>query len=100
MLTLLLEESRRCGVSVIYCTHIFDGLEGWATHMMHLEKGQIKRFGSCEDLDVTQFDVGEEGSTGGSMFTLVKHWLSACPPPSPQLLHIPTRTLQTAPLFR
>jgi ABC-type uncharacterized transport system ATPase subunit len=78
VLVLLREESQRCGVTVVYCTHIFDGLEDWATHMMHLDKGAIRRFGRCQDFQPTHEDTGTAaGSGGSSMFATVKDWLGA-----------------------
>ena len=36
------------GATVVYATHIFDGLEGWATHLAYLENGKLKRGGRIE----------------------------------------------------
>ena len=36
LLTFLMAESER-GATVIFCTHIFDGLDGWATDVLHLQ---------------------------------------------------------------
>lgn len=30
------------GATIVYATHIFDGLEGWVTHMAYLEDGEMK----------------------------------------------------------
>ena len=37
LLSFLQEESEARGVSIVYCTHIFDGLDGWATDVLHLQ---------------------------------------------------------------
>lgn len=34
LLTFLREESEQRGVCIVYCTHIFDGLDGWPTHVV------------------------------------------------------------------
>merc|ERR1712039_576498 len=34
-----LKEESLAGCSVLYCTHIFDGLDGWATHILRLRPG-------------------------------------------------------------
>lgn len=31
------------GASIVYATHIFDGLETWATHIAYVEDGKLKR---------------------------------------------------------
>merc|ERR1712032_148068 len=36
-------EQRKC--TIIYATHIFDGLEPWITHYAYLEEGKLKRGG-------------------------------------------------------
>jgi len=30
------------GATIVYATHIFDGLEGWVTHMAYLEDGEMR----------------------------------------------------------
>jgi CCR4-NOT complex subunit CAF16 len=41
ILSFLRAESELRGATVFYCTHIFDHLEGWPTHMLHLSKGRV-----------------------------------------------------------
>merc|ERR1712159_970158 len=36
-------EQRKC--TIIYATHIFDGIEPWITHYAYLEEGKLKRGG-------------------------------------------------------
>jgi energy-coupling factor transporter ATP-binding protein EcfA2 len=36
-------ECEERGATILYATHIFDGLEGWITHMAYMEEGQIKK---------------------------------------------------------
>lgn len=35
------EECATRGATIVYATHIFDGLEGWITHVAYLEDGQL-----------------------------------------------------------
>lgn len=45
--------SQRDGVTIVYATHIFDGLDDWPTHMAFISDGKLPRFGpldSYEDL--------------------------------------------------
>ena len=43
LLTFLREESEERGVTIVYCTHIFDGLDGWASHVAYVKKGEMVR---------------------------------------------------------
>merc|ERR1711871_1081569 len=46
-------ETRRC--TIIYATHIFDGLDDWPTHLHYLcDKGHTGWQGRIEDLDIYQ----------------------------------------------
>lgn len=35
------QECEQRGATIIYATHIFDGLEQWITHVAYLEDGQL-----------------------------------------------------------
>lgn len=37
------QECETRGATVIYCTHIFDGLESWPTHLMYVANGEETR---------------------------------------------------------
>ena len=39
------EECAERGATIIYATHIFDGLEAWVTHVAYLEGGELLRCG-------------------------------------------------------
>jgi CCR4-NOT complex subunit CAF16 len=41
LLSFLREESEARGVTTVYCTHIFDGLDGWASHIAYLRGGEL-----------------------------------------------------------
>jgi len=41
LLKFLHEESELRGVTVIYATHIFDGLDGFPTHILHVREGEV-----------------------------------------------------------
>ena len=40
------------GATIIYATHIFDGMEAWPTHVAYVERGQLKRAGAAADVPV------------------------------------------------
>lgn len=35
------QECRQRGATIVYATHIFDGLEGWVTHLLHVHNGHL-----------------------------------------------------------
>ena len=42
LLEFLREESEGRGACIVYCTHIFDGLDGWATHVTYILGGRLR----------------------------------------------------------
>jgi CCR4-NOT complex subunit CAF16 len=50
------EECNERGATIIYATHIFDGMENWATHLAYLEGGAMVRGGSVEEIKELQSD--------------------------------------------
>lgn len=54
LLNFLKEESEQRGVSVLFATHILDGLDEWATHLMYLKRGGI-----CEEGPQRLCDIDE-----------------------------------------
>merc|ERR550514_1062733 len=53
ILSFLKSESELRGCTIFYCTHIFDHLEGWADHLLHLSKGEVVR--ACPISDVLEY---------------------------------------------
>jgi CCR4-NOT complex subunit CAF16 len=43
------EESERTGLTVVYATHIFDGLDDWATHIGYVADQTMVKFGRTDD---------------------------------------------------
>lgn len=35
------EEGRERGATIVYATHIFDGLEGWVSHLAYISVGKL-----------------------------------------------------------
>jgi len=42
LLAFLREEAEERGVTIVYCTHIFDGLDDWPTHIAYVSKGKLE----------------------------------------------------------
>jgi CCR4-NOT complex subunit CAF16 len=75
LLQFLREECDVGGATVIYSTHIFDGLDDWPTHLLHLEKGSVKFVGALADAPKVVAAAGVVSApTSGSLFHQVKGW--------------------------
>ena len=73
LLVFLREESEVHGVTVIYSTHIFDGVDDWPTHLLHLKKGGVRYNGPVKDAPPAANAAAS--TTSGSLFSLVRGWL-------------------------
>lgn len=67
LLALLREESESRGVTVIYASHVLDGLEAWATDLLFLSPGRVRRFGPLGRV------LAEEG---GPLARLCERWMT------------------------
>jgi len=75
ILSFLKAESELRGCTIFYCTHIFDHLEGWASHMLHLNKGEVVR--ACPMEEVTDYaKLCGEGSLT-PLYSLIRGWIYA-----------------------
>lgn len=61
------QECEQRGATIIYATHIFDGLEGWITHIAYLEDGQLVKGGPRSILPALQ--------PGQKLLHVVEGWL-------------------------
>lgn len=64
------EECEQRGATIIYATHIFDGLESWATHVAYVDNGRLKRSEKLSDLPELG---GPNGAT--NLIGVVEPWL-------------------------
>eukprot|EP01062_Namystynia_karyoxenos_P073153 TRINITY_DN69997_c0_g1_i1.p1 TRINITY_DN69997_c0_g1~~TRINITY_DN69997_c0_g1_i1.p1 ORF type:complete len:593 (+),score=220.83 TRINITY_DN69997_c0_g1_i1:83-1780(+) len=65
MLQFFHKESVESGVTVLYATHIFDGLDGWATYVVRMRGGRIVYQGPLEG-DLRQ---------RGTLYRLALNWI-------------------------
>lgn len=72
LLQFLREESEQRGVTVIYSTHIFDGLDDWPTHCLHIKEGGLHYVGPMHLVP----RAPECKSGSGSLYTTVRGWLN------------------------
>jgi CCR4-NOT complex subunit CAF16 len=76
LLRWLVKESDERGATIVYATHIFDGLDDWATHLYHLnDSGQCGWQGDIQDLDVYQKLKADKHPA--KMLAIAEHWLRA-----------------------
>lgn len=66
LMAYLREECEQRGCTIVYATHIFDGLDRWPTHLAFLARGELQQFGAAEEFP----EVGE-----GRLVDLVERWL-------------------------
>ncbi|KAJ8439234.1 hypothetical protein Cgig2_030169 [Carnegiea gigantea] len=66
LLSFLRKECEERGATIIYATHIFDGLEGWPTHIVYLARGRLQLAMPMDKLKET---------TNLSLMRTVESWL-------------------------
>merc|ERR550537_854379 len=73
ILNFLKAESELRGATIFYCTHIFDHLEGWASHLLHLSKGAVVR--SCPLAEVKEYDELIAKGCHTPLYSLIREWI-------------------------
>ncbi|KAJ0566018.1 putative bacterial ABC-type protein transporter [Helianthus annuus] len=61
------EECEQRGATIVYATHIFDGLESWATDLAYIQDGELKRYEKLADLP--------EMNNSCNLLSVVESWL-------------------------
>lgn len=76
LLRWLVRESDERGATIIYATHIFDGLDDWATHLFYLtDQGRCGWQGRMQDLDYYQ--QLKAANHPAKMLSIAENWLRA-----------------------
>lgn len=70
LLSFFIRECEERGATIVYATHIFDGLETWATHLAHVEDGKLK--GLHKIKEVPEFISAGQSKT---LLEVVESWL-------------------------
>ena len=73
ILNFLRAETETRGATIFYCTHIFDHLEGWASHLLHLSQGEVVQF--CPMSEVSEYDLLCEERNPTPLYSLVRRWI-------------------------
>jgi CCR4-NOT complex subunit CAF16 len=63
------------GATIFYCTHIFDHLEGWATHLLHLSQGRVVKHCSIDEVEEYSQLTAEGDPT--PLYSLIRRWIYA-----------------------
>mmetsp|Transcript_4414 Transcript_4414/g.7305 ORF Transcript_4414/g.7305 Transcript_4414/m.7305 type:complete len:306 (-) Transcript_4414:417-1334(-) len=95
-------ECEERGTTILYATHIFDGLEGWITHIAYMEDGQVCKGGPIANIT----EVAAAVASGRKLLHVVEEWLrtekierhkrlAALPPKSAEESVKPARTPST-----
>jgi len=75
LLEYLRKETEERGATILYATHIFDGLDEWATHLAHMSHGKLKKVAPLDQHeDLVQLNAS--GSTA-PLLDVVDSWLRA-----------------------
>ena len=98
LLEFLKEESEQRGACIVYCTHIFDGLDNWATHVTYVIKGELK-FSTPVDAikDLLSVPVAERRNGWGELFCAVQRWLREQRPDMLPMLDTPSAAPRASP---
>src|ERR1700737_1473906 len=62
-------ESREC--TIVYCTHIFDGLASWPTHLLKMSLGRVTAFDDI--MEITR--LHPSGSANSVLYEVCFDWL-------------------------
>ena len=68
-----MKASSKAGVTTAYATHIFDGLDNWATHVAYLEGRRLLRWGRVEDFPELQSALA--AGSAAPLLRTVEGWL-------------------------
>uniref|UniRef100_A0A7N0U9U8 ABC transporter domain-containing protein n=1 Tax=Kalanchoe fedtschenkoi TaxID=63787 RepID=A0A7N0U9U8_KALFE len=61
------EECEQRGATIVYATHIFDGLETWATDLAYIQDGELRKTEKLADLQELQHSA--------NLLSVVENWL-------------------------
>jgi len=72
ILSFLRTESEVRGATIFYCTHIFDHLDGWASHMLHMSKGRVVKACALEEVQEYKQLLVDDLTP---LYSLVRRWI-------------------------
>ncbi|ORX77091.1 P-loop containing nucleoside triphosphate hydrolase protein [Anaeromyces robustus] len=76
LIQFLKEESETRNVTIVYATHIFDGIGDWPTHIAHLAEKHIKDFYTIEEvMNLPEIKNEKIHIFNSLLLTIVEKWL-------------------------
>jgi CCR4-NOT complex subunit CAF16 len=79
LLNFLKTECETRNATIMYATHIFDGLGNWPTHLVHISDGQILRLQDfSEPFPELEHALGNRDSFNSPLLAVVEQWLRGC----------------------
>jgi CCR4-NOT complex subunit CAF16 len=73
LLRFLRRDSETRGATLVYATHILDGLDDWATHIAFIDGGRIRLFDGLGD--IRELRDLREAHVASPLYRLVERWL-------------------------
>jgi CCR4-NOT complex subunit CAF16 len=67
LLRFLRRESEQRGVTIVYASHVLEGLAAWGTHLAFLSPGRLRSFGSLRDVP--------ELAASASLHEVTERWM-------------------------
>lgn len=61
------EECEQRGATIVYATHIFDGLETWATHLAYIQDGELRKAEKLSEINELKNSI--------NLLSVVESWL-------------------------
>ena len=74
LLDFLREETENRVCTIVYCTHIFDGLAGWPTHLLKMSLGKVMAFDSLTEMEQISKNNGD-ATANSALFEICLAWL-------------------------
>jgi len=73
LLDFLKMETETRGATILYATHIFDGLDEWCSHLAYMTCGEVARYGAMEEFEDLQTLM--QGDSACPLLDVVEAWL-------------------------
>jgi CCR4-NOT complex subunit CAF16 len=76
LLRFLRAESEDMAVTTVYATHVLDGLQDWATHLLFLGRAGVRYFGEIGSLPELAGSSGAQPGSPSSLHRLCERWMA------------------------
>jgi CCR4-NOT complex subunit CAF16 len=73
LLRFLRRDCETRGATILYATHILDGLDDWATHIAYIDDGRVRLHERLED--IRELRDLREAHVSSPLYRLVERWL-------------------------